>query len=141
MSPFAYFATSDILFVLDGDKVDAQIVAPPTVVRSKFSTRYSYCVEYKDANGQHHSGVGLTRDANLKTGDVVSVRYLRSDPTRCRTEFELQHSWPTRVFAMIAFFILAASIGTGVTGVRGILREVSENPIDVPSGSPNNAEP
>ncbi len=130
MSPFVFFARSYVQFMLDGERVDARIVAPPTVVRTKFFTRYSYPLEYQDASGKHRSGAGLIRDASLETGDIIAMRYLRSDPARSRSESELQRLWPTTVFAVIAVFVLLASVWNGGKGIRDILGQLSEKAID-----------
>jgi hypothetical protein len=140
MSPFVYFARSDVQFMLDGETVDARVVAPPTVVHTKFFTRYSYPVEYEDANGKHRSGAGLIRDASLKTGDIIPMRYLRSDPARSRSHSGLQQSWPTRLFALIAVFILVASVWTGGKGIRDIFKRLSEKPTEVLSALSETAE-
>lgn len=124
ISPFVFFAKSDVQFMLEGELVDARIVAPPTVVRTKFSTRYSYPVEYQDANGKERSGTGLIRDGSLKTGGIIPMRYLRSDPARSQSEYGLRRSWPTIVFALIAVFVLLASVWTGGTGIRDILKQL-----------------
>jgi hypothetical protein len=140
MSPLVYFASSDVQFMVDGETVEAHVVAPPTVVRTKFFTRFSYPVEYDDANGKHRSGAGLVRDANLKTGDIIPMRYLRSDPTRSRSESGLQRSWPTRLFALIAVFILVVSVWTGGNGIRDILKQLGEKPTEVLSALSETAE-
>ena len=131
LSPFVFFARSDVQFTLEGETVDARVVAPPTIVRTKFSTCYSYPVEYHDASGKVRSGAGLIRDASLKTGDIISMRYLRSDPARSRSVDGLKRSWPTIVFALFAAFILLASIWTGGKGICDILKQLSEKPIEV----------
>ena len=130
MSPYVFFARSDVQFMLDGEIVEARIIAPPTVVRTKFFTHYSYPVEYDDANGKHRSGAGLIREASLKSGDVITMRYLRSDPARARSESGFQQSWPTRLFALIAVFILMASVWTGGKGIHDILRQLNAPPIE-----------
>ncbi len=140
MSPFVFFAKSDVQFMLEGERVDARVVASPTVVRNKFSTRYSYPVEYHDANGKDRLGTGLLRDASLKTGDIIRMRYLRSDPTRSRSEYGLQRSWPTIVFALVAAFVLVASVWNGGKGIRDILRRLSEKGIEDRSKLPDMAE-
>jgi hypothetical protein len=129
MSPFVFFFSSYALYMLDGNRVDARIVASPTVVRTKFFTGYSYPVEYQDANGKHRSGAGLVREANLKTGDMIPMRYLRSDPARSRSENGLQGEWPTMVFAMITFLVFMGSVWSGVRGIRDIFRQLSEKAI------------
>ncbi len=130
MSPFVYFARSDIQFILDGETVDARIIAPPMVVRTKFFTRYSYPVEYVDASGKRRSGAGLIRDAGRETGEIIPMRYLRSDPARSRSESGLQQSWPTLLFALIACFVLVRSVWNGAQGIRDILRQLSEKSIE-----------
>ena len=137
MSPFVYFARSNVLFMLNGERVDAQIVAPPTVVRTKFSTRYSYPVEYQDATGNQRLGVALIRDAKLKNGDVIPVRYLRSDPARSRSETGLWHSWPVLAFALVAFIILAASSCAGIAGFRDVVKHMRAGTMNVSSVSPD----
>lgn len=141
MFPFVFFARSDIQFMLNGEKIDARIVAPPTVVRNKFSTCYSYPVEYQDADGNNRLAAGLIRDAALKTGDIIPMRYLRRDPARARSEDGLQRSWPTIILAVIAVFISIASIWYGIRGTREILAQPSEHAIDGLNGLPGMAEP
>lgn len=141
MSPFVYLARFDVQFLLDGETVDGHIVGAPTVVRTKFSTCYSYPVEYKDANGKDRSGAGLIRDASLKTGDIIPMRYLRSDSARSRSEYGLQSSWPTIIFALISVLVLVASIWNGGKGIRDILKQLSRESIQNRSELPAIAEP
>lgn len=141
MSPFVFFARSYVQYILEGERIEARIVASPTVVRTKFSTRFSYPVEYQDVNGKHRSGVGLLRDASLDTGDMITMCYLRSDPARSWSEEGFRSSWPTMVFALIAVFVLAASLWNGGKGIRDILGQLSENATDGLSPLPEMAEP
>jgi hypothetical protein len=133
LSPFVLFARSDVQFMLEGERVNARVVAPPTFVRTKFSSHYSYPVEYQDAKKTQRTGTAIIRDASLGTGDIISMRYLRSDPARSRSEYGLQRSWPARVFALIAVLVLLASAWNGLQGVRDILRQMREKPIEAPT--------
>ncbi len=140
MSPFMFFARYDVQFILNGETVDARILGPPTVVRTKFFMCYCYHVEYQDANGTDRSGTGLIRNASLKSGDLIPMRYLRSDPARSRSEDGLQRSWPTMIIALIAVFVLCASLWNGGRGIRDILKQLSEKPIAVLSALSEMAE-
>jgi hypothetical protein len=133
LSPFVLFARSDVQFMLEGERVNARVVALPTFVRTKFSSYYSYPIEFQDANKAHYSGAAIIRDASLGTGDIIPMRYLRSNPARSRSEYGLQRSWPARVFALIAVFVLFASVWNGMQGVRDILRQLREKPIEAPA--------
>lgn len=131
MAPFVYFAKSNVQFLLDGQIVEARIVAQPAAVRSRFSTTYRYPVEYRDINGTHHLGRAFIRDANHKNGDIILMRYLRSDPARSRSETDIQNSWPVLVLALIAFVILASSLHAGFTGFRDILKQIRPSSMSV----------
>lgn len=124
MSPFVYFATSNVIFMFDGELAEARVTASPTIVRTKFATRYSYPVEYRDATGIAHLGTALLADATVSIGDAIPLRYLRSDPTRSRTEAGLWNSWPVLVFATIACFTFASSTYAGIKGWRDVRKDM-----------------
>lgn len=133
-SPMVFFAVSDMRFLLDGQSVDARIVGPPAIVQRKFAKRYRFRFAYTDASGQKHFGDDIRRVADVESGDTICVRYLRGDPATSRAENDVRSVWP-RVFTMIVFSVLVGSFWTGITGVRGVLKQMSANMTEVPSAA------
>jgi hypothetical protein len=81
------FVQNNLPFLIDGETVQGKVIS-----NIEAMVRY----EYVDADGNNHIGEQSTsvKDRNpLKSGDQISVRYLRSNPSRSLIMPPYQNLW------------------------------------------------
>ncbi len=134
-SPMVFIAVSDVRFLLGGETVNARIVGPAAVVPGKFGTRYRFRFQYADDNGQQHLGEVIRRASDVRTGETIAVRYLRSEPSQSRAESELRSIGPHAI-AMIVILVFVAAVYSGLTGIGDVLKQLRANGPGVSSALP-----
>ncbi len=134
---FAFPARSNLPYLLDGKLVQATVVTAPVIdnLGGKFGPKYVVRFEYSDAAGNIHTGTGRVRSAGkLKPGDLIAVRYVRSDPSRSRLETNVWDGMPSLLFALLGLVIVVASM---MYGIGGMTRKATPNRKSNPLGPLN----
>lgn len=91
--------------------------------RSHYGVRY----EYLDTGGNKHAGEGRASFSawkDLKPGDPVAVRYVRSRPVRSQLESTVWEFWPTIPLGVLSVSVLGGSLYFGLPGVHWVNRQV-----------------
>lgn len=143
LSPFTLATVSQLPYLLAGVTVQGTVVGkqqaglrppdgPPLAMLSLFAhgkgrPRYVIRYEYTDADGKRHVGEGrasFTVWKQLRPGDPVAVRYLRSNPAMSRLESAAWDFWPAIPFAVLGPVIVVGSVWHGMGGFRWVNRQV-----------------
>lgn len=144
MSPGVFLLVPRLMFVLDGETVQAKVVAKQIAVRpvagppvamafplahggGRRGPRHLLRYEFVDAAGVRRTGEGaVSTDSwnNARPGDALTVRYLRSDPAKNIFESEVWNFKGLIPFTLISLAAIVAALWQGAKGLRVVARQV-----------------